>query len=242
MTVCHDLEKGGIIDMAGKKSPEVPNFATMSFVWGVIALAAFFALPWVANSKGGGYTTGFAFALNVANSGIGAIHGVKAASLADPLSLLYFVLILLIPVAALGTAVTGIFMRVRVPEKNNLIVLSFLSVIVGLAGTLVMFIPNVAENATTQRQFEVAGIVVLISAVLSQIQKPIQNLFKANPTITSLLLVGFAYGSLVLANSVSFIQIIVQQAGIWLGLLSFMIALYSGTRIYRLVRAARKGK
>ncbi len=120
--------------------------------------------------------------------------------------------------------------------------MNILATILGLAGTLVMFIPNVAENATTQREFAIAGLVVVASAVLSQIQKPLRNLFKANPTITSLLLVAFAYGSLVLANSISFIQIIVQQAGIWLGLLSFLIGLYSGTRIYRLARAARKGK
>jgi uncharacterized membrane protein YiaA len=243
--------------MAHPKVPQgVAKFASMNIVWGILALASYFVLPWVLVSssvtKPGGFcyslalnqdkttTTGFCYTLDVAQNGLKLGMGIQAGP-GNPLSLLFLVLVLLIPVAAIGVIVMGFIARVRNASRVETNV-NIVAAIVGIAGTVIMFIPLVAENTNIQQKFLFAAVIVVATTIVSRIQKQLRNLFQDHPTIASVGLLVIAYATLYLASQVTFEAIIVTQIGVWLGLIAFVISLYAAYRTSREARAARKGK
>jgi hypothetical protein len=245
--------------MAHSKVPQgVAKFASMNIVWGILALASYLVLPWVLNApatsrqgfcysfaflqgfNGANTTTGFCYTIQVAQHGLQLGAGYRAQA-GDPLSLLFLLLVLLVPVAAIGVIVLGFIARARNASRvaANL---NIAAAIVGIAGTVVMFIPLVAEQASTQQKFLLAAVIVVATTIVSRIQKQLRNLFQDHPTIASLGLLVIAYATLWLANQITFEAIILTQAGVWLALIAFVVALYAAYRTRREAWAARKGK
>lgn len=245
--------------MAHPKVPQgVAKFASMNIAWGILALASYLVLPWVQNApsdttQGFCYalaflqnvnnkntTTGFCYTIHVAQHGLQFGSG-YAASSGDPVSLLFLLLVLLIPIAAITVIVLGFIARTRNATKVNTN-LNIAAAIVGIVGTILMFIPLVAEQTDTQQKFLFAAAIVVATTIVSRIQKQLRNLFQDHPTIASIGLLVVAYLALYLAGQITFEQIIVTQIGVWLGLIAFVISLYAAYRTRREAWAARKGK
>jgi len=242
--------------MAHPKVPQgVAKFASMNVAWGILALASYLVLPWVRNApatsrqgfcyslaffQGTNTTTGFCYTLNVAQHGLQLGMGYKAQA-GDPLSLLFLLLVLLIPIAAIGAIVLGAIARARGASRTQAN-LNIAAAIIGIAGTVVMFVPLVAEQADVQQKFLFAAVIVVATTIISRIQKQLRNLFQDHPTIASLGLLVIAYSTIWLANQITFEAIILTQAGVWLALIAFVVALYAGYRTRREAWAARKGK
>ncbi len=245
--------------MAHPKVPQgVAKFASMNIVWGLLALASYLVLPWVRNApaasrqgfcysfaflqsfNGANTTTGFCYTIQVAQHGLQLGMGAKAQA-GDPLSLLFLLLVLLIPVAAIGAVVLGFIARARNASRveTNL---NIATAIVGIAGTVVMFIPLVAEQAETQQKFLFAAVIVVATTIVSRIQKQLRKLFQDHPTIASVGLLVVAYLTIYLASQITFEAIILTQIGVWLALIAFVISLYAAYRTRREAWAARKGK
>jgi hypothetical protein len=255
----HLRPKKGAFAMAHPKVPQgVAKFASMNIVWGILALASYLVLPWVQNApadtqkgfcysfallqsfNGKNTTTGFCYTIHVAQHGLQLGSGYAAGN-GDPVSLLFLLLVLLIPLAAIGVIVLGIIARTRNASKvqTNL---NIVAAIVGIVGTVIMFIPLVAEQTDTQQKFIFAAAIVVATAIVSRIQKQLRNLFQDHPTIASVGLLVIAYIALYLASQLTFEAIIVTQVGVWLGLIAFVISLYAAYRTRREAWAARKGK
>lgn len=220
--------------MAQRTPPGVAKYASLSLVWGIIALVAFAALPWLHSGKTS--TTGFAYALKAITGGNKEIP-----SLSDPVGLLFFLSILLIPLAAMAVVATSLVARVRAPS-HALIAGNIFAAIVGIVGTIGMFIPNVAENPTDQYKFGVAALIVVASTVISRVQKQLRHFFQDHPTVASVLLLGVAYGSVLLANFATFTSIILDQFGLWVTLVAFLVMTYGGYTMQREARRARRGR
>jgi hypothetical protein len=224
--------------MAQKTPPEVAKYALLATIWGFIAIVAFIFLPWVVN--GTTSFSGFAYIQEVGSKGLGAIKGNPGSSLANPTALGFLLLILFTPLAAILTI--GLSIAVNVGNTTRrLMVGEMVAAALGVVGTLVMFIPNVAQDSVNQRNFAIAGLIVILSTVLSQLQKQLRQFFQSQPTIASVVLIGLVYLSVVLANYASFAQIVVKQSGIWLALVSFLLMFYGGTKMVREARKARRG-
>jgi hypothetical protein len=222
--------------MAQRTPSEVAKYASLGLVWGVIALLAFILLPWLHDG-----THGFTYVGTVAQHGVGAIKGNPQGSLADPVSFLFFLLIVLIPVASIVVIVTSLIARIR-PPSRALLNGTIAAAIVGIAGTLVMFVPNVANNPEDQKKFAFAAGVVVLTGVLSRIQKQLRSLFSDHPTVASLLLLIVVYAFIFSENYATFTSIIFSQSGIWLSLVAFLIATFGGYSMIREMRRARRGK
>lgn len=224
---------------AQRTPPDVAKFASLSLVWGAVAIAGYIFLPWVSKPNQTDYDTGISFAQKFAQNGLALLNGNSTTSLGDPLALTFFVLILLIPVAAVVAFATGIIARVNLPAPliNGSQVTA---AIIGLAGTLAMFVPYVVENPENQLKFFESVGVVGFTAILARGRKPIQNLFQRNPALASLIALAAGVITVKLADLSSFTTIVVAQAGLWLALISFGIILYSSTHMARAARKARK--
>jgi hypothetical protein len=242
----------------------VAKYATLSIVWGIIALVSFVVLPWILlppatttaakslienTTSGFCYnlalnhdmttTTGFCYALNVAQNGL-RISGYTG-SAGDPLSLLFLLLVILIPVAAAMNIILGFIAATRSaarPVTN----LNIVAAIVGIAGTIIMFVPFVAQDANNQRKFLLAAVIVVGTSVLSRVQKQLRKFFQDHPTVGSLGLLVVAYLAVYLTDQITFAAIILTQVGVWLALSAFIVALYATYRTRREAWAARKGK
>jgi hypothetical protein len=221
--------------MASKTPPEVAKFALLATAWGFIAIVSFIFLPWVVS--GGSSFTGFAYIQEVGSKGLGAIQGNPTSSLADPTALGFLLLILFTPLAAILTIALSIAIQAG-NASRRLITFEMIAAALGVVGTLVMFIPNVAQNSDNQRNFAIAGLIVVLTTITSQLQKQLRQFFSSQPTLASIVLIGLVYASVVLANYASFAQIVVKQSGIWLALVSFLLMFYGGTKMIR----ARRGK
>ncbi|MBA3825111.1 MAG: hypothetical protein H0X24_14595 [Ktedonobacterales bacterium] len=226
--------------MAQKTPPEVAKYALLATVWGFIAILAFIFLPWVVDNAQKSFT-GFAYIQEVGSKGLGAIQGNAASSLSDPTALGFLLLILFTPLAAILAIGLSIAVNVGTPTRR-LIVGEMVAAALGVVGTLVMFIPNVAQNSDNQRNFAIAGLIVILSTVISQLQRQLRQFFQSQPTLASIVLIGLIYLSVVLANYASFAQIVVKQSGIWLALVAFLLMFYGGTKMIREARKARRGK
>lgn len=220
--------------MAQRTPPEVAKYATLTFVWGIFALIAFSLLPWL--HKGAAHTTGLTYAINVLTKGTKEIP-----SLGDPLGLLFFLSIVLIPLAAVGVLTTSIIARLRQPSRA-LLGGGIFAAIVGIVGTVGMFIPNVAENPNDQYKFGIAALIVVGSTILSRVQKQLRHFFQDHPTIASVLLLGVAYVSVLSANFATFTTVILDQLGLWLALIAFLVTTYGGFTMERELRRARRGR
>ncbi len=232
----------------------VAKYATLSIVWGIIALASFVVLPWIlhppANTTGGfcyslalnqdkTTTTGFCYALAVAQNGL-HISGYRGSS-GDPLSLLFLLLVIFIPIAALTNIILGFIAATRSaarPVTN----LNIAAAIVGIAGTVIMFIPFVAQNPDNQHKFLFAAVIVVATSVISRVQKQLRKFFQDHPTVASLGLLVIGYAAVWLADQITFTAIILTQVGVWLALIAFVVALYATYRTRREAWAVRKGK
>ena len=225
--------------MAQKTPPEVAKYALLAIVWGFIAILAFIFLPWVINKDGN--FSGFTYISEVASKGLGAIKGNPSSSLSDPTALGFLLLILFTPLAAILSIGLSIAVRAR-SATNGIITGEMVAAALGIVGTLVMFIPNVAENSGNQRNFAIAGLIVVASTVISQLQKQLRQFFQTQPTLASVVLIGLVYISVLLASYASFAQVVVNQSGIWLALVAFFLMFYAGTKMVREARKARRGK
>lgn len=142
-----------------------------------------------------------------------------------------------IPIAILATIVLGIITRAR-PRLTFTAGLLIASAILGLAGSLMLFVAIVA-NLKNGIQFVVALATIVIVSILLRVQRGVRRFFRRSPAIASLLFAGLTIFYLILSNGANISGLVLQQADIWLSLLAFAIVFYCGVSLVRIGRRLR---
>lgn len=221
-------------------SSDAAKFSSLGLVWAVVAAAAYVLLPWITGLDNQ-QVKGWEYTYKIATQGLAAFQKGQSASLSDPGTLIYLVLILFIPVAIVAVFLTSLAMRGHV-LRIGVVRLYILFGLVGLVATIALFVPYVLEEPKNQVNFAIAAAVVVATAVVTRVQKWLRNLFKNNPAVASIGLLVVAYATIWLASQGSFTTTILTQIGIWLTLTAFIIVVWSGITLRReAIRARRAG-
>lgn len=206
--------------------------ASLSVAWGVVAGVAYLGLigravaflttvtPWSGVTIDQGLVT-----VLTTTSKQSAFHFTGLALTAAQIA------VVALPFAILAIIALGIAARVR-PSMVAFGGLLIVASLVGLAGTLVIFIAQVATlNIATE--FLVALATIVIVAILVRLQKVIRRFYNHAPAFSTLLLTAATLFYLIFSDGVSFSSIIISQLDIWLAIVSFAIAFYAALRLAR---------
>jgi len=225
---------------------EAPKMASLSVAWGVVAGVAYLGLigravtflttvtPWSGVTIDQGLVT-----VLTASSKQSAFHFSGVTQTAAQIA------VVALPFAILAIIALGIAARVR-PSMVVFGGLLIVASLIGLAGTLVIFVAQVAtRNVATE--FLVALATIVIVAILVRLQKVIRRFYNRAPAFSTLLLTAATLFYLIFSDGVSFSSIIITQLDIWLAIVAFAIAFYAalrlarhGTRINRMAPPARQ--
>lgn len=145
-----------------------------------------------------------------------------------------------LPVAIVAVIVLGIVARAR-PSLPIAAPLLILAALLGLAGSVLLFLGLVVnpQNAT---QLGVALATIVIVAILLRLSRYIRRFYGRSPAAATMLFALLTVAYLVLSNGGGDISsIVLSQVDVWLSLIAFAIALYSGAVVARARRRMRKG-
>jgi len=207
---------------------EAAKMAILSIVWGVAAGVAYLGLIGrvvdliKANTRWPG--PGVAI-----DTGLIAVKTTQAGSLPPGL---FSAAILAIPIAAAAIIALGIFLRVR-PSLVPLSAVLLVAGLVGFAAVGVLFLRLVATDET-RNDFLIALGTIVVVWVLLRLERSMRRLYRRNPAVASLILGAVVIAYLVLANGTNIAAIVLSAIDIWLALVAFAIALYTGVRLVRL--------
>lgn len=147
------------------------------------------------------------------------------------------IVIAALPIAIIATVAVGIIARAR-PSLSLSAGLLIVAAVIGLAGSLLLFVALVA-NLKNGIQFVVALITIVIVSILLRLQRAIRRFFRRSPAIASLLFAAVTIFYLILSNGANISSLVLQQVDIWLALLAFAIVFYCGVSLVRIRRRLR---
>jgi len=210
---------------------EAPKMASLSVAWGIVAGVAYLGLigravkylttvsPWPGVTIDQGLVTVLSEPSNSAFHFTGVVQTVTQ------------IAVIALPFAIVGVIVLGIAARFS-PRQLATGGLLIVATVLGLAGTLVVFVANVA-TITNGLQFLVALATIVIVAILVRLQRVIRRFYNNAPAFSTLLLTAATLFYLIFSDGVSFSSIIIAQLDIWLALIAFAIAFYAAIRMVR---------
>ena len=145
-----------------------------------------------------------------------------------------------LPVAIIAVIALGIVARARpnVPIVGPLLILAAL---LGLAGSVLLFL-GLVVNAQNGTELAVALATIVIVAILLRLSRYIRRFYSRSPAAATMLFALLTVAYLILSNGGGNIStIVLSQVDVWLSLIAFAIALYSGAVVTRARRRVRKG-
>jgi hypothetical protein len=215
---------------------EATKLASLSIVWGVGAAVAYLglihrAIDLINNGvQSSGLSTSF-------DSGL--ISYVNAPGSAATKSLTT-IAVAALPFAIIAVLVLGFFGRVR-PTLSALPAGMIVAAIVGLAGTVAIFI-QVVNTAANRTQFIVALVTIVLISLLLRISRGVRQFYRSNPALVSTIIAVVTIAYLFLLNGANIPSILLSDIDVWLALVSFGIVLYSGINMVGLGARARRGR
>jgi hypothetical protein len=143
-----------------------------------------------------------------------------------------------IPVAVVAVLVLGVMARVR-PMLPAVGFLLLAAALLGLAGSVLLFV-GLVVNAANGIELAVALATIVLVSILLRLSRYIRRFYGRSPAAASMLFALLTVAYLILANGANISSIVLKQVDLWLSLLAFSIALYSGAVVVRARRRMRK--
>lgn len=144
-----------------------------------------------------------------------------------------------LPVAIVAVIALGIIARARqsLAAVGPLLILAAL---LGLAGSVLLFL-GLVVNEQNGTELAVALATIVIVAILLRLSRYIRRFYGRSPAAASLLFALLTIAYLILSNGGGNISsVVMAQVDVWLSLIAFAIALYSGAVVVRARRRMRK--
>ena len=221
---------------------EVAQLASLSIVWAAIALVAFFLplQPDTLQANSNAIAKGQAVCQNATPLLLPHIPacGQHIAFLTNVVGT--NLVLLPIPIAALIVLVVAIIARARRPSSAVIAIFLFVAAIGAVCAALV-FISTLGQHQAIN-SFIAAAEVIVISAVIGRLQRPIRQAFTDHPALSSLGTVIVVYLTFVLAQAITFTQILLDEANIWILAIAFGLLIYSGINMLNRVRVLDRGR
>ncbi len=139
--------------------------------------------------------------------------------------------VIALPFAIGAIILFGMILRAR-PGITILASLSIVASIIGLAGSLFLFLPNVV-NKENEQGFLIALLTIILVFVLVRIQRFVRRFYQRSPAFATLLFGLLAIVFIILSNGTQITGIILKQIDYWLALVSFGITLYASINLTR---------
>lgn len=213
---------------------EATKVAALGVAWGVVAGIAYLGLLKrmidVIKSATGWAGPGGGF-----DGGLIAIDPARAG---QPHTSLYIIAISALPIAILAVIGLGIAAGIR-PKTFVLSGLLIAAALLGLLGVVLLFLDVVATVANGSA-FLLALATIVIVSILLRLQRSVRHFYRRNPALVSLIIGVVVIAYIFITNGATSISgIILSDIDIWLALIAFAIALYSGIALARLGRWIR---
>ena len=203
------------------------RMASLSIAWGLVAGVAYLGLIGTLIGQFKGVIPQWAPpAIDPGIVNTPSAHA--SASLAS----LRTVAIAAIPFAIIAIIGLGIVLRLR-PTMVAIAGLLIAAACLGLAGTVLVFITVVVDNADTRNGFLVALVTIIAVPVLLRLQRFIRRFYDRSPALVTLLFGALALAYFIFSNNASISSIVLGQLNDWLALIAFGIALYAGLAAVR---------
>jgi hypothetical protein len=209
------------------------KMASLSIAWGLVAGVAYLGLIGTIVTHFTGVLpqwTPPTFDSGIVNS--------PAAHANASLSSLRTVAVAAIPFAILAVILLGLIARLR-PTFLAASGLLMAAACLGLAGTVLVFITVVADNASTRSGLAVALVTLIAVPILLRVQRFIRRFYNRAPAVVSLLFGALLLIYFIFSNNASISSIVLVQLDYWLGIIAFGIVLYAGITSARQGRRAR---
>jgi hypothetical protein len=211
---------------------DAAKMSTLSIVWAVVAGVAYLGLIFdtlqVLKQQGlAPDPTGFV--------DTGLLHQ-QAGKLSSVPPALFNIALTAIPIVALVVLGLGVAARAR-PALTVVAALLIVAGLVGLASAAVLFIDIIATPSTGSGFLLALGTIVGV-AILLRLERYMRRLYRRNPAVASLLLAFLVVIYLVLSINANIALIVLKEVDIWLALIAFAFALYSGIRLVRIAQRA----
>jgi hypothetical protein len=139
--------------------------------------------------------------------------------------------IVALPFAIGAIILFGMILRTR-PGITILASLSIVASVIGLAGSIFLFLAVVA-NAKNGKDFLVALLTILLVFVLVRLQRFVRRFYQRSPAFATLFFALLAIVFLILSTGTSISAIIVTQIDYWLALVAFGFTLYASINLTR---------
>jgi hypothetical protein len=139
--------------------------------------------------------------------------------------------VIALPFAIGAIILFGMILRAR-PGITILASLSIVASIIGLAGSLFLFLPNVV-NKENEQGFLIALLTIVLVFVLVRIQRFVRRFYQRSPAFATLVFGLLAIVFIILSNGTQITGIILKQIDYWLALVSFSITLYASINLTR---------
>lgn len=211
------------------------RMASLSVAWGLVAGVAYLGLIGTALGQMKGVIP--QWTPPAIDPGIVSTPGVHAS---PSLSSLRTVAVAAIPFAIVAVIALGIAARLR-PTTIAFSGLLIGAACLGLAGTVLVFITVVVEDADTRNGLLVAVVTIVAVPILLRLQRFIRRFYDRSPALVSLLFGALALIYFIFSNNASISSIVLSQLNDWLTLIAFGVALYAGIRAVRHGIRARSG-
>jgi hypothetical protein len=136
-----------------------------------------------------------------------------------------------LPFAIGAIILFGMILRAR-PGITILASLSIVASVIGLAGSLFLFLATVA-NAKNGQEFLIALLTIVLVFVLVRLQRFVRRFYQRSPAFATLFFALLAIVFVILSNGTSISAIILTQVDYWLALIAFAITLYASVNLTR---------
>jgi hypothetical protein len=140
--------------------------------------------------------------------------------------------VIALPFAIGAIILFGMILRAR-PGITILATLSIVASIIGLAGSLFLFLATVVENEGNRQGFLIAVLTIVLIFVLIRLQRFVRRFYQRSPAFATLLFGLLAIVFIILSNGTTITSIILSQIDYWLALVAFGITLYASANLTR---------
>lgn len=207
------------------------KLAILALVWGVAAGVAYLGLikRLVALIMA---ATGWAGPSTPFDSGLLTIDPGQAGQVGHTHTPLYTTAIAALPIAIVVIVGLAILARVR-PSATPLTGLLIPAALLGLVGTLLLFL-NVVATVKNRNEFLLALGTLVAIALLLRLQRFVRHFYRRSPAVVSVIVgVVLLIYIFVTNGTTNLSTIVLSDIDIWLALAAFTIALYCGVALVR---------
>lgn len=218
-----------------KTDPRVvaAQMSSLSIAWGIAAGIAYLGVVKRAIDLIAAATPWPGIALD---SGLISLNATRSERFVAPFGSYVGVVIAALPITILALIVCGVLARARPRLARIAAVVVIIAALLGEVGAMLIFVAQVAtrQNGT---EFIVALVTIFLVAIMLRLQRLVRRFYRRSPAFATLFFALLTIVYLVLSNGTNISSIVLGQVDIWLAIIAYAIAFYSGIK---LSGAARK--